>query len=320
MMSAAVPWPPALAGTPAVAVIERAISRGRLSHGLLLAGDDSESLSGAAMALADRLLRRGPSQPSPYPPDRHPDCLQVRPSGKSRQITVDSVRELIGRINVSPSLSHYKVAVLHDADRMNASAANVFLKTLEEPPADTTLLLLTARPYALLPTIRSRVLHFRFTGLGSPVSVDGWDAWLVDYRSWLVRLGQGVAAGRATAESIFALYGLVARFGAMLDKACAAEGARRKASLPEGLEDDELAAIEAEVASGLRLRMLAGVEKSTRAHALQLLENGGGGSRRPLTASIDSLERAASLLRVNLNGAAALEDFLLASLRIWTRR
>jgi DNA polymerase-3 subunit delta' len=319
MTSAAVPWPPALAGTPAVAVIERAISRGRLSHGLLLAGDDSGGLSDAAMALADRLLSRGSPRPSPYPPDRHPDCLQVRPSGKSRQITVDSVRELIGRINVSPSVSHYKVAVLHDADRMNASAANVFLKTLEEPPADTTLLLLTARPYALLPTIRSRVLHFRFTGLASSVSVGGWDAWLADYRSWLVRLGQGVGAGRAAAEGIFGLYGLAARFGAMLEKACVAEGARRKASLPEGLGDEELEAIEAEIASGLRLRMLSGIEKATRAHALQLLENGGG-ARRPLTASVDSLERAAGLLRVNLNGAAALEDFLLASLRIWTRR
>ena len=165
MTSAAVPWPAALAGTPAVAVIEKAIGRGRLSHGLLLAGDDSESVAAAALALADRLLSRGSTGPSPYPPDRHPDCLQVRPAGKSRSIAAQAVRDLIGRINVSPSVSRYKVAVLHDADRMTPAAANIFLKTLEEPPADTTLLLLTARPYALLPTIRSRVLHFRFAGL-----------------------------------------------------------------------------------------------------------------------------------------------------------
>ena len=320
MTSGAVPWPPALAGTPAVAVIERAIGRGRLSHGLLLAGDDPESLSGAAMALADRLLSRGSSGASPYPPDRQPDCLQVRPAGKSRQITVESIRELIGRVNVSPSVSHYKVAVLHDADRMNVFAANVFLKTLEEPPADTTLLLLTGRPHALLPTIRSRVLHFRFAGLAPSVPVDGWAGWLADYRAWLVRLGQGVGAGRAAAEGIFALYGLVARFGSMLDKACSAEGARRKAALPEGFDEDEVAAIEAEVAVGLRQRMFADVEKATRAHAFHLLESGDNASGRPLTASVDSLERAAALLRVNLNGSAALEDFLLAALRIWTRR
>ncbi len=320
MTSGAVPWPPALAGTPAVAVIERAIGRGRLSHGLLLAGNDSECLSAAALALADRLLNRGSAGPSPYPPDRHPDCFQVRPAGKSRSIGAQSVRDLIGRINVSPSVSRYKVAVLHDADRMNLSAANIFLKTLEEPPADTTLLLLTGRPHALLPTIRSRVLHFRFPGLASPVPVDGWEAWLGDYRSWLVRLGQGVGAGRAAAEGIFDLYGLVARFGALLDRASAAEGSRRKASLPDGLEDEELTAIEAEVAVGLRLRMFAGVEAATRAHAILLLGNGDLAASRPLTTSIGSLERAASLLRVNLNESAALEDFLLASLRIWTRR
>jgi len=320
MTSAAVPWPSAMAGTPAVAVIERAIGRGRLSHGLLLAGDDSESLSGAAMALADRLLNRGSSDPSPYPPERHPDCLQVRPAGRSRSITAQAVRDLIGRINVSPSVSLYKVAVLHDADRMNPSAANIFLKTLEEPPADTTLLLLTGRPYALLPTIRSRVLHFRFNGLASPVQAEGWEAWLADYRSWLDRLGKGVAAGRAPAEGVFTLYGLVARFGAMLDKASTAEGSRRKAALPDGLEEEELAAIESEVAVALRLRMFAGVEEATCAHALRLLQAGEGGASRSLAASVDSLERAAGLLRVNLNESAALEDFLLASLRIWTKR
>jgi len=320
MTPGAVPWPPALAGTPAVAVIERAIGRGRLSHGILMAGDDSESLSLAAMALADRLLRRGLSGPSPYPPDRHPDCLQVRPAGKSRSITVDAVRDLVRRVNVSPSVARCKVAVLHDADRMNAAAANVFLKTLEEPPSDTTLLLLTGRPHALLPTIRSRVLHFRITGLSSSVPVDGWEAWIADHRAWLVRLGRGLGPGRAAAEVIFALYGLLARFGAMLDRASAAEVARRKASLPEGLEEGELAAIEAEVAVGLRLRMFADLERSTRAHAIQLLEAGDGAVARPLAASIGSLERAASLLRVNLNESAALEDFLLAELRAWTRR
>jgi DNA polymerase-3 subunit delta' len=319
MTPAAVPWPPAFEGTPAVAVIERAIGRGRLSHGLLLAGDDSEGLSAAGLALADRLLNRGSAAPRLHP-DRHPDCFQIRPAGKSRQIKVDSVRELIGHINVTPILSHYKVAVFHDADRMNPTAANILLKTLEEPPADTTILLLTARPHSLLPTIRSRVLHFRFPGMATAVPVEGWEGWLADYRAWLGRLGQGVAAGRGAADGIFTLYGLAARFGSMLDKASAAEGARRKLALPEGLDDEELAAIEAEVAVGLRHRMFAGLEVATRAHANELVDAGDAGCRRPLAAAVDSLERVAGLLRVNLNDSAALEDFLLASLRIWTKR
>src|ERR1700679_3578428 len=135
MTSALAPWPPALAGSPAVAVIEGAIGRGRLSHGLLFAGDDSEALSAAGLALADRLLNRGSDWPARYPADRHPDFLQVRPAGKSRTITADAVRDLVSWINISPSVSRYKVVLFHDADRMNIPAANILLKTLEEPPA-----------------------------------------------------------------------------------------------------------------------------------------------------------------------------------------
>jgi DNA polymerase-3 subunit delta' len=320
MTAASVPWPPALAGTPAVEVIERAIGRGRLSHSLLLAGDDTEGLSAAALAIADRLLNRGGAGTRAYPPDRHPDCIQVRPGGRSRSITVQAVRDMVGRVNVAPTASRYKVVVFHEADRMNTAAANVLLKTLEEPPADTTLLLLTCRPHALLPTIRSRMLHFRFPGMASALQVEGWAGWLDDYRAWLGRLGGGVAAGREAADSVFALYGLVARFGVLLSRASEAEGARRKASRPEGLDDEEVEAIEAEISVGLRLRMFAGIEVATRAHTQGLLATGERDGARHFTDSVDALERAAGLLRVNLNESAALEDFLLASLRIWTRR
>lgn len=320
MTSAAVPWPPALAGTPAVAVIEKAIGRKRLSHSLLLAGEDSECLAAAALALADRLLRLDSPAAPGLPPDRHPDCLQLRPAGKSRSITAAAVRDLVGRINVSSSLSLHKVVIMHDADRMNTAAANILLKTLEEPPAHTTLLLLTGRPHALLPTIRSRVLHFRFPGMSSAVPVEGWEAWITDYRAWLQRIGQGVAAGRGTAESLMTVYGLIARFAFMLDRAAASEGARRKEALPEGLDDDEVTAIEAEISVGLRLRMFAAIEEATNAHYRALLASGEEPATRALASATESLERAAGLLRLNVNESAALEDFLLASLRIWARR
>jgi DNA polymerase-3 subunit delta' len=318
--NASVPWPPALVGTPAVSVIESAIERRRLSHSLLLAGDDPEVLAAAGLALADRLLNRGSKEPAPYPPDRHPDCFLIRPSGKSRSISASAIRELIGQINVSSSVSPYKVVILHDADRMNAAAANILLKTLEEPPANTTILLLTSKPHALIPTIRSRVLHFRFPGMTASVPAEGWTEWISDYRLWLELLGHGMAPGKSASEGLFTLYGLIARFGTMLDKAAAQETTRRKALLPEGLEDDEIAAVEVEISVGLRLRMFAGIEEATREHALKLLAAGDSEARRPLIASTDALERAAGLLRVNLNESAALEDFLLASLRIWTRR
>jgi DNA polymerase-3 subunit delta' len=156
--------------------------------------------------------------------------------------------------------------------------------------------------------------------MASMLGMDGWEAWLTDYRAWLGRLGRGVAAGRAAADGVLSVYGLVARFGWMIDKAAALELARRKASLPEGLGDEEMVAIEAEIVIGLRLRMFAALGDATRAHYRALLESGEEASARLLAASNDSLERAAGLLRFHLNESAALEDFLLASLRIWTKR
>jgi DNA polymerase-3 subunit delta' len=319
-MTPPVSWPPALAGTPAVAVIEKAIAKGRLPHGILLAGDSPEVLSSAALAIADRILNKGAQPGQHHAPERHPDCFQVRPAGKARMITIGAIRDLVARINVAPSVSQSRVAILHDADRMNAASSNAFLKALEEPPPDTTLLLLSGRPHSLLPTIRSRVLHFRLPSLSEAIGVEGWDAWIADYRAWLVRLGKGVAAGKAAAESLMAVYGLLARFGMAIDKASSGEVERRKAGLPEDIGDDELVAIEAEVAVGLRARMFAAIAEATRQHYRALQEAGSQESPRLMAAAIDGLERSGRLLRFNLNESAALEDFLLASLRIWTRR
>lgn len=318
-MTAATPWPAALAGTPAVAVIEQAIARQRLSHSLLLHGDDHDTLVAVALAIADRLLNvKGAS--ANFPPDQHPDCFMLRPAGKMRQISADATRELINKVQVSAAVAPRKVAILHEVDRMNTAAANVFLKTLEEPPANTTLLLLTTRPYALLPTIRSRVLHFRFPSAATALAADGWTAWLADYRAWLARLGEGVSGKTAIADQIFTLYGLVARFSTVLDFATGEIWKQQKEKLPPDLADDEQIAIETGIANGLRGRLFAEIESATRAFALPRLVAGDEATRRAFTAAIGKLEHNAGLLRVNLNEAAALEDFLLTSLRLWTKR
>jgi len=317
-MTAATPWPDALAGTPAVTVIEQAIARHRLSHSLLLHGDDLATLAAVALAIADRLLNV-PAASARFAPDQHPDCFVLRPAGKMRQISADATRELIGKVQVSPAVAPRKVAILHEVDRMNAAAANVFLKTLEEPPANTTLLLLTTRPYALLPTIRSRVLHFRFPAASAVVTADGWPAWLADYQAWLARLTEGISGKAAVAEQVFTLYGLVARFGAVLDFATAEVWKLEKEKLPPDLADDEQVAIETGIANGLRARLFAEIEGATRAFALPRLA-GDDRTRRAYPGAIEKLEHNVGLLRLNLNESAALEDFLLASLRLWTQR
>ena len=323
------PWPAALQGTAAAAVIDRAIDRRRLGHSLLLHGDDPETLEAVARAIADRLLNEKDS--AYFPPDRHPDCFALRPSGKMRFITADATRELIARVQKSAIVSHRKIAVIHEADRMNAAAANIFLKTLEEPPGHTTLLLLTTHPYALLPTIRSRCLHFRFpsaradrspsAGAPATASASLWSAWLADYRAWLARIAPAASVDRRLiADHIFTIYGLVARFGFILEMATDAAWLLRKDSLPPDVDDDQRIAIETGLANGIRARFFAEIEESTRIHARARLEAGDEASRRAFTGAIARLEHSAGLLRVNLNESAALEDFLLASLRLWSGR
>jgi DNA polymerase-3 subunit delta' len=328
MTALAQPWPASLVGTPAVAVIERAIEHQRLSHSLLLHGGDLGTLVGVAHAIADRLLNP-PDAAARFPVKDHPDYFALRPKGKSRIIPIGkadspepgTMREFLPKLYVSPSVAPRKVAILYEADRMEAPSANAFLKTLEEPPAHTMLLLVTTRPYALLPTILSRTLHFRFPSAAAPIATDGWPAWLDDYRAWLGRLADtGAPDKRAAADHIMALYGLVARFASVLEFATDETWKQQKEKLPADLDDDEEEAIQTGITNGIRTRLCIEIEAATRAFALPRLLAGDETTRRAFTSAIAKLEHNIGLLRLNLNAAAALEDFLLASLRLWTRR
>lgn len=81
----------------------------------------------------------------------------------SRVIPVDQVRALIERFCVYPHIARRKVALILPADRMNANAANALLKLLEEPPGDSSLLLVSAFPGYLPATIRSRCFRIQMT-------------------------------------------------------------------------------------------------------------------------------------------------------------
>lgn len=314
-----VSWPESLAGTPAVVVIQKALERERLAHSLLLHGDDLDTLVLVAHALADRLLNE-PAAAQHFPPEAHPDCFALRPTGKMRQITAEATRELIGKTQVSPTVGRRKVAIIYEADRMNTAAANIFLKTLEEPAGLTTLLLLTTRPHALLPTIRSRCLHFRFAASATPLAHPDLPGWKRDYQAWLARLAEGVAGPQAVADQIFALYGMVARFNAILAGATDEIWQVQKAKLPPDLAEEEEVAIETGIANGIRQKLFAEIERATIEFARPRLDSAAGRIRPALTAAIQELERCAGLLRLNLNESAALEEFLLSSLRLWTKR
>jgi len=94
--------------------------------------------------------------------DTHADIHWARPESKSRIITVEQMRELMREIQLKPTEAGYKIAVIAAADRLNVQAANAFLKTLEEPPAKSVLILLTIEPQRILETILSRCLRLNF--------------------------------------------------------------------------------------------------------------------------------------------------------------
>ena len=90
----------------------------------------------------------------------HPDLQFIRPDGSL--LKIGQIRELQKQIIYAPLEARRKVYILTDVDRMNAEAENCLLKTLEEPPASSVLILLTSNIRALLPTTRSRCQILQF--------------------------------------------------------------------------------------------------------------------------------------------------------------
>src|SRR5262249_54239067 len=91
----------------------------------------------------------------------HPDWISVRPTDESRQIRIEQVRELALELALTAHQGGYKVGVLSPADLLNRFAANALLKTLEEPPRRTVLILVATQPSRLPPTILSRCQRIR---------------------------------------------------------------------------------------------------------------------------------------------------------------
>ena len=95
----------------------------------------------------------------------HPDVFIIGPEGDGKQITVSAVRELGEALSYKPFEGEWKIAIIDNADRLNPSAANAFLQTLEEPTSQSILILVSSRPDMLLPTIRSRCQRINFSPL-----------------------------------------------------------------------------------------------------------------------------------------------------------
>ena len=135
-----------------------------LAHALLIEGPECIGKAALARAMVCRLLCLE-NQPVACGHCRscgllvgaaHPDYFDLQPEEDSEMIKVDQVRALIGKLNLTTSISKRKVAYIHPAEAMNIAAANALLKSLEEPAGDTVLILVSDKPGRLPITIRSR--------------------------------------------------------------------------------------------------------------------------------------------------------------------
>jgi len=160
-----------------VQLLQRSLARGRLGHAYLFTGDQLEDLEVLAHLLAKTLNCLQPVKTGgiatdccdecancrKIADDLHADVHWARPESKSRVITIDQMRDLMQQIQLKPTETGYKIAVIAGADRLNVQAANAFLKTLEEPPPKSILILLSTEPARLLETILSRCLRLNFS-------------------------------------------------------------------------------------------------------------------------------------------------------------
>lgn len=328
-----------------VQLLQRSLERGRLAHAYLFNGGQLSELEAVARTLAKTLNCRNPFREDPAGPpldscdacpscrkidgENHPDVYWIRPESKSRVITIDQMRDLMQTINLKPAEAKYKVATIVAADRLNVQSANAFLKTLEEPPSDSILILLSAEPQRLLETILSRCLRLNFAGETSARRDPAFLAWLTSF-SELAGAEQKSLLSRYRLLSV-----LMARLAALKEDITESLTQRSPLEryddadpkLREKWEEELSAAIEAEYRRQ-RTDLLAGLQWWFRDVWLQAQQLGSelfsfpqlatatGAVARRISPSqaienLQLLERAQRLLFSNVQEALALEVGLL---------
>ena len=142
------------------------ILRGPLGHAYLISGPGPDENRGLANIMArSRVCFGSGERPcnACAACDKalrgiHPDILIVGKDDK-KEIPVAAIRQIVHDAPTLPNEAEHKVYIVEEADNLNQSAQNAFLKILEEPPRFVTFLLLAENPLRLLPTVRSRCVH-----------------------------------------------------------------------------------------------------------------------------------------------------------------
>ena len=157
----------------AVGVLKRSLAANRVAHAYLFEGIEGCGKMLTAFSLVEALFCGSPEPCGACHACRklanrhHPDLHLLEP--EKGIIKIDRIREIQRELSLRPVDAPKKACIVSQADRMNQAAANAFLKTLEEPPGNAVLILLSDTPTALLPTILSRCQRLRFNPLSQGV-------------------------------------------------------------------------------------------------------------------------------------------------------
>lgn len=309
----------ALAKEKAFERLRNARESGRLAHACLLSGPPGSGKKWLAGELAALVLGTTAKEVS-----THPDLHQAAPESRSRRILIDQMRDLERALQMKPLIGSHKVAVIHDADRLQPDAANAFLKTLEEPPPGCHIVLTTAIREAVLQTILSRCITIP---LLAPVGVSRDElsgAVAAAFENALLHPG-GADAGAAFRFTRFfqsTLAGIRENIADGLESELKEQLKRHRDSIDriwrETREDQIKAQTEA-VALRERERLLAAIGEVLAAalrHKLQPSGSAPEGIRRIAESSdarhllkrLDDLERTRRLLASGTQEALALES------------
>jgi DNA polymerase III subunit delta' len=148
----------AFSPTTALKYLQRAHEQNRLAHAYLITGPSGSGKEDLARDIAKFVNKTKNGS----------EISRIDPESKSRRIVIEQIRELEHTLQLRAGEGLRKIAVISEADRLVTQAANAFLKTLEEPPKDSLLLLLSALPEVLPDTIRSRCIAIPLAGKESP--------------------------------------------------------------------------------------------------------------------------------------------------------
>jgi len=302
--------------------INRARLQSRLPHAVLLTGAEGAGKQLLAQRIVHALLCEAPdAQGEPcgvcaacgwLRAGTHPDLLTLEPEETGKAIKVDQVRGLCAELSITSHGGRYKVAVVRPAEAMNINAANSLLKTLEEPTANTLLVLASAAPGRLLATVRSRCQQIQV-----PVPAPGEGlAWLAAHglEGQDARRALEMAAGAPLRALALHETGAEALMVECLEQLQAvAEGRTDPLTVASAWAGNEealrLSSWRRWVQELIRLRLAPGTGHGGElAQKLQTLVESVDCKR--LYALLDRLDRASGTLGSGLNRQLVLEDLL----------